>query len=78
MNNKLLNISSYIDENEKLKIIENTFLNLFCYGVYQQDKEQTNKLLHFEEILKNEGFKLKIEGGKKELDKKEKKEMNDD
>lgn len=33
-NDKLLNISGCIDENDELKIIDNTFLNLFCYGVY--------------------------------------------
>ena len=74
-NEKLLSISGIIDENDELKIINNTFLKLFCEGIYKQDCEQTNKLLHFEEILKNEGFKLKQIGEKREFNKETKKAM---
>lgn len=75
LNEKLLSISGVIDENDELTIINNTFSKLFCCGEYTQDIEQTNKLLHFEDILKNQGFKLSQIGSKKELDKETKKIM---
>ena len=77
-NEKLLNISGSINEDDELKIINNTFFKLFCFGKYQQDTEQTNKVLHFESILKQQGFKLSSEGVRQDLNKPVKKQMNDE
>ena len=77
-NEKLLNISGSINEDDELKIINNTFFKLFCYGKYQQDTEQTNKVLHFEGILKHQGFKLSSEGIKQDLNNPVKKQMNEE
>ena len=74
-NEKLLNLSGSNNEDDELLIIENTFFKLFCSGIYQQDTEQTNKLLHFEEILKKQGFILSSIGEKIELKKEIKKVM---
>ena len=68
-NEKLLSLSGSITEDDELSIVENTFFKLFCSGIYQQDTEQTNKLLHFEEILKKQGFILSSIGEKIELKK---------
>lgn len=78
INNKLLNISGNINEEDETIIINNTFFKLFCEGIYQQDTEQTNKLLHYENILKCQGFVVKIEGIKAQLNKEIKKQMTDE
>lgn len=77
-NEKLLNLSCSIDEDDEINIINNTFFKLFCEGIYQQDTEQTNKLLHFEEILINQGFKLFCDGDKNQLNKELKKQMTNE
>ena len=74
-NEQLLNLSCSINEDEAYVFCENTFFNLFVTGIYQQDRENTNKLLHFEEILMNEGFKLSQKGTKQEINKQLKKQM---
>ena len=66
-NEKLLNLSSTINEDDDITIINNTFFNLFCDGIYQQDTEQTNKLLHFENILRIQGFNISCQGDKSQL-----------
>ncbi len=66
-NEKLLNLSSSINEDDDITIINNTFFSLFCDGIYQQDTEQTNKVLHFESILRKQGFKITYQGDKTEL-----------
>ena len=50
-NEKLLNISGSINEDDEMKIINNTFFKLFCFGKYQQDTEKTN----FRQIKVSEG-----------------------
>ena len=42
-NEKLLNLSSSINEDDDIKIISNAFFNLFCDGIYQQDTERVNQ-----------------------------------
>lgn len=74
-NEKLLNLSGSVSVDDELVIVENTFFKLFCSGIYQQDTEQTNKLLHFEDILKKQGFKLSSQGVIMELKKELKKGM---
>ena len=68
-NEKLLNLSGSIDEDDNIKIVKNTFSKLFYSSIYQQDAEQTNKLLHIEEIFEHQGMNVIYEGvDKKELD----------
>ena len=74
-NEQLLNICASINDDETYVFSENTFFNLFTMGIFEQDKQNTNKLLHFEEILKNEGFKCSEIGTKQEINKQLKKEM---
>ena len=44
------------DENDERKIIENTFFNLFVYNEYVDDILNTDKYLHFKDILINNGI----------------------
>jgi hypothetical protein len=75
-NEKILNLCLTIDENDDEKIVQNTFFNMYCNGLYEQDFEQTNKLLHYEKILKEQGFILQQVGTDKVPLKKElKKEL---
>jgi len=75
---QLLNISSYTDEEDNLKIVENTFFNLFCYNEYVKDIYETNKYLHYREILKENNFEIIDEDVEKsKLSKEIKNEMKD-
>ena len=75
-NNKVLNICANVNKDDEMEIIDNVFFNLFCDGLYNQDIQQTNKLLHFEEILKEQGFKISIIGDKQKLNTNINKKMN--
>ena len=46
------------DENDERKIIENTFFNLFLYNEYANDVLNTDKYLHFRDILINNGISV--------------------
>ena len=70
VNEKMLNICNYINEQDEMQLIENTFFNIYCNGIYTKDTEQTNKLLHFENILMQQGFNLSVVGEKASLNKK--------
>lgn len=69
----LINLCSYNDD-EEIKIVRNTYYNLYCEGIYIQNIQQTNKCVHFENILKQEGFILSCIGKTKQLNK-DKKEL---
>ena len=55
---------TYLDENDELKIVENAFFNLFCYNEFVKDIYDSNKLKHFELILKDNGFNMSAVGTK--------------
>jgi len=75
---QLLLMSSYIDEDDKLKIINNSFFDLFCYNEYVKDIYETSKYLHYKEILKQNNFNIINSDDKKEkLNKTIKNEMNE-
>lgn len=61
-NNIINNVCRQFNENDESYIIENTFFNLFCFNEYILDCFNTNKLLHFESILKDKGFTLSSKG----------------
>lgn len=65
--NNLLNISSFIDENDNLKIIENTYFNLFTYNEYVADIYNTSKYLHYKDILIENNFIIDSSNKKVEL-----------
>ena len=48
---------------------ENTFFNLYCYNEFVRDTYETNKVKHFELILRENGFNLSSEGAPKKLPK---------
>lgn len=53
-----LNLCTYIDEDDELKIIKNMFYNLYIYNEYVKDIYNTNKTEHYKNILIENGFKL--------------------
>jgi hypothetical protein len=58
-----------------MKMIENSFFNIFCYNEYVKDIYHTNKIKHFELILLSHGFVLSEEGKPKILNRETKDEM---
>ena len=66
---------SYLDENHEVKIIENQFFELYAYQELVKDTYNTNKLLHFEDILKHHGFEVSSTGGVVKLNQEMKDEM---
>ena len=76
-NKHITNICGSIDKDDEYVILENLFFDMFCYNEYVKDTYETNKLLHFEKILKDEGFKLSTLGDKNKLDKQVKEEAKE-
>jgi hypothetical protein len=72
-NDVLNNVCRQLNEDDETYIIENKFFELFCYNEYIKDLYNTNKRIHYEQILKNRGFILSIEGEEKKLSTKTKK-----
>ena len=77
LNEKVLCMSKSINENDEIKIVENTFFKLFCYNEYQDGIFNTGYLQHFENILRNNGFNLKETGVVNKLAKEEQQEFNE-
>ena len=76
-NDLLTEMSLYVDEEDNIKMSNNTFFNLFCYNEYVKDTYNTNKISHFEEILKQNKFILDSRGEKSKIDPEVKLEMTD-
>lgn len=74
-NNKIKNVCLNIDVNYNEEIIDNSFYNQWCFNEYKNDCYNTNKIAHFENILKLEGFKLEYVGKNKQIDKSKQKIM---
>ena len=66
---QLTDMCKYLDVDDSLKFLENSFFNLWCYNKYVKDVFGTNKLKHFEAILKDKGFVLSSEGKPSKIDK---------
>ena len=58
LNIKFNDMCICLDEQDKYKIIENSFYNMFIYNEYVADIMSTNKLLHLKDILINRGFNI--------------------
>ena len=74
-NKAITNISTCLDENDDIKVLENSFFNIYCYNEYVKDIYQTNKEKHFELILESNGFIITEEGQPKQLNKEQQEEM---
>lgn len=77
INKNINNLCKQFNENEDTYINENMYFNLFCYNEYILDIYNTNKRLHYENILKIKGFTLKSEGEIKKAKPKTKKIMKE-
>lgn len=55
---QLLNLCAYYDEDDNLKIIQNTYFDLYCYNEYVKDCYETNKYQHYKIILKENNFNI--------------------
>jgi len=66
--NILNNVSCYIDDFDEIKISNSTFTKLYIYIQYVKDIYNTNKLKHFQLILKQNEFELSEVGEKKKLE----------
>ena len=77
INKNINNVCKQFNENEDTYINENMYFNLFCYNEYIYDIYNTNKRLHYENILKSKGFILKTEGETKKTVPKTKKIMKE-
>ena len=58
LNYKFNDMCICLDEQDKYKVVENTFYNMFIYNEYVADIMSTNKLLHLKDILSNRGFNI--------------------
>ena len=76
-NDVINNICIQYDKNDESYINENTFFNLFCYNEYINDCFNTNKYIHYEQILKDKGFNLISEGDFNTLSKQIRKEIKE-
>jgi hypothetical protein len=74
-NDALNGVCRQLNENDESCIIENQFYELFCYNEYIKDCYNTNKRIHYEQILISKGFVLKTEGEEKKISKENKKEI---
>ena len=76
-NDILTNMALYIDETDTMKMSNNSFFNLFCYNEYVKDIYNTDKLTHYETILKDNEFILDSKGHKLKIEQDLKAEMTD-
>lgn len=76
-NSILNNICLNINEDDEMKMCNNTFFKLFTYTEYKADILNTNIIAHYEQQLFNNGFLLSSECEKKKLSKEDTKKMKD-
>ena len=55
---------TYLDENDEVQVVKNTFFNLYCLNEFTRDTYASNRVRHFELILLKNGFELTQEGEK--------------
>jgi hypothetical protein len=73
---KINNVCRQFNEEDESYINENNFFELYCFVEYQNDVYNTNKKIHYELILKHNGFILSNEGDTKKITKEKKTELN--
>jgi len=74
-NDVLNNVCRQLNDDDESYILENRFFELYCYNEYIKECFNTNKRIHYEQILKKKGFILSTEGNEKKLSKENKKEI---
>ena len=74
---EIFEVCSSNDSSDDEVINENTFFELFVYNEYVSDIFNTNKTVHYENILKDEGFVLSSIGNAQKLNKVIKDEMKE-
>jgi hypothetical protein len=57
-NDILTDMSLYLDEYDNIRMSNDSFFKLFCYNEYVKDTYNTNKLSHYENILRENKFVL--------------------
>lgn len=67
LNNRLLGLSVSRNEDDEIKVVENTFFKLFCYNEYLDEIYKTGFLQHYENILIRDGFEIKEIGVKRKI-----------
>ncbi len=72
---KIKKVCLNTNEDDEETIIENAFFKMWCFNEYINDCYNTNKILHFQNILIEEGFKLTHVGKDVILDKKKQIQM---
>jgi hypothetical protein len=55
-NTMIANISTCLNCDDTMTVIKNSFFDLYCYQEYMHDIFNTNKIIHFENILTGAGF----------------------
>jgi len=68
-NNRMTEVCATINKDDQEVLIENMFFDLYCYYEYLLDVYATNKRMHFQQILRDEGFVLSEVGEPKKLSK---------
>ena len=76
-NDLLTDMSLCLDEYDHIRVSNNSFFKLFCYNEFVKDIYNTNKLAHYENILRDEKFVLKSIGDKVKISDDIKAEMTD-
>jgi hypothetical protein len=71
LNNSMNNLCINIDESDNEVIVKNSYFKMFCYNEYVKDTYKTNVKIHFENILKDNGFILSSIGSEKTISKEE-------
>lgn len=74
---KINNVCRQFNDDDESYINENNFFDLYCFVEYQNDIYNTNKKVHYELILKHNGFILSTEGETNKITKEKLKELND-
>ena len=68
-NDKLVNVVSVnLNKDDEEEIVENTYFELFCHQEFEDDIYKSNLKYYFEEILKENGFKLSALGETQRID----------
>lgn len=75
VNDAINNLCKIINEDDEIVFCENSFFKLWTFNEFQNDMYTSNKIAHFEIILREQGFILSELGEIKTIDKKSKKDM---
>lgn len=75
LDEKIFNLCSYVDDDTNIHVIQNRFLNLYCYHLYIRDLYKSRHTEHLIDILKGNGFDVQISKSPKTFISKETREF---